>query len=175
LDLLKIPFKWERFTAFDGTTINAESKKIQGVMGCLRSHQMLLKHIQELKLELAIIFEDDAELCENFEIKFNDILKKLPDDWDLFYLGGWNVGEIKKYADGLNIAEKVYTTHAYVIRNKFIDTVLERLYSRDYKADVLLAESLPMGKCFICSPVLAWQKEGYSDIVCRKTNNIHLR
>lgn len=179
LAVLKIPFEWERFVAFDG----GDHNRIGAIKGCLKSHQTLLKQIQDLKLEAAIVFEDDVVLCENFESKFNDILKILPEDWDLLFLGGWNKGAIKKYAEGLNIAERVLTTHAYVIRNKFVDVVLASLHSKDknathendYKTDVLLANCLPKGKCFICSPVLAWQREGYSDIECIATNNLHLR
>jgi GR25 family glycosyltransferase involved in LPS biosynthesis len=179
LELLKIPFEWEKFSAFDG----GKSNRMGAIRGCLKSHQTLLKLIQGLKLEEAIIFEDDVVLCENFEVKFNNILKNLPEDWDLLFLGGWNKGNIIKYAEGLNIAELVYTTHAYVIRNKFIDVLLASLHSKDktavnendYKTDVLLANCLLKGKCFICNPVLAWQREGYSDIECIRTNNLHLR
>ena len=183
---MNIPFKWERFPAFDGTKLHVPSNSKPGIIGCLKSHQALLKRIQDEKLEVAIIFEDDADLCDDFETKFNSIMNKLPEDWDLLYLGGWNRNEVKPYAEGLNIAEKVFCTHAYMIRDKFIATALEALHSRDgkypielkpndYKTDVLLAECLPKGKCFICSPVLAWQREGFSDVEGIKTNNLHLR
>jgi len=108
----------------------------------------------------------------------------LPFDWDLLYIGGWNLGEIKKYSEHLNIAEKVYTTHAYMIRNKFIDVVLQLLSNQNinnynpnecWKIDLLFSQVLTKGKCFICSPLLAWQRSGFSDIVGKITDNTHLK
>ena len=171
---LKIPFNWERFSAFEASP---------GYVGCLQSHRTALKQALDSKSETVIIFEDDVELCEDFESKFKDVMNKLPDDWDLLYLGGWNKGQIKPYAEGLNIAENVVCMHAYIVRNKFLPTVIAALHSKDgiqkvpndYKCDVLLADSLLKGKCFICNPPLAWQRAGYSDIEHQTTNNLHLK
>lgn len=174
LELLNIPFKWERFNAIEENP---------GYVGCLKSHQEVIKKSIELDLDKVLIFEDDVELCENFENKFNDIIQKLPNNWDLLYLGGWNKGEIKKYDDGINIAENVFCMHAYLVNRKFIPILFEILHSkdnkqtnqRDYKCDVLLSNNLNRGNCFICDPPLAWQKAGYSDIEKQITNNIHLK
>jgi GR25 family glycosyltransferase involved in LPS biosynthesis len=144
LDNIKIHFKWKRFAAFPATP---------GYVGCLKSHQMVLKEAFELNLDKVIIFEDDVELCEDFELKFTEIMSKLPDDWDLLYLGGWNKGVIKEYCAGLNIAEIVVCMHAYIVRKKFLSIVLDALHSKDqlhpiekkpndYKCDVLLATHL---------------------------------
>jgi len=179
LNELKIPFEWERFTAFDASKMNQP-----GYVGCLLSHRTLLEKIKDLKLESAMIFEDDVELCEDFENKFNVILKQLPEDWDLLYLGGWNQGTIKKYSEGLNVAENVICMHAYMIRDKFLDVAIEALHSTDdkpnkepidLKCDALLRNYLTKGNCFICTPPLAWQRMGYSDIECQVTNNLHLK
>ena len=174
LEELKIPFNWERFVAFEASP---------GYVGCLQSHRTVLKQALDLKLESVLIFEDDVELCEDFEMKFKDIVNKLPEDWDLLYLGGWNKGKIKPYVDGLDVAENVVCMHAYMVRDKFLPIVIEALHSKDgiqkspadYKCDVLLADSLFKGECFICNPTLAWQRAGYSDIEGRATNNLHLK
>jgi hypothetical protein len=75
----------------------------------------------------------------------------------------------------LNWAKKVFTTHAFIVRDKFYDTILEGINSREWKVDVLISDVLPLGKCFICEPILAWQREGFSDIENRVTNNTHLK
>jgi len=173
LDALSIPFEWDRFEAFDGS--NLPPSKMRGHIGCLYSHRNLLNKIKSEKNEATMIFEDDVVLCDDFSSRLDAVLEDLPDDWDLLYLGGWNVGDKKNFSDRIDIAEKIYTTHAYIIRDKFIDIALQHLDSRDWKVDVLLAESLVHGKCFICNPVLAWQREGFSDIANKTTNNIHLR
>ena len=172
LNTINIPFKWERFAAFEGSP---------GYVGCLQSHRTVLRQAFDNKLESTLIFEDDVELCDDFELKFNDIMKKLPNDWDLLYLGGWNKGEKKNYVEGLDIAENVVCMHAYLVSNKFLPVVLEALHSKDniqekagdYKCDVLLAKYLPKGKCYLCNPPLAWQKEGYSDIATVVTHHLH--
>lgn len=174
LNELNIPFEWERFEAFDGSIFET-SKRMQGHLGCLNSHRSVLNKIKSENIEMSIVLEDDVELCDDFTSKLNSIILDLPIDWDLLYLGGWNIGEPKKFKDGIDIAEKVYTTHAYIIRYKFIDTALKYLNSRDWKVDVLLAESLIYGKCFICNPTLAWQRKGFSDIEQKITDNTHLR
>lgn len=174
LQKLNIPFEWTRFEAFDGSIFET-SKRMQGHFGCLNSHRNILNKIKLEKNGMTIILEDDVEICSDFVERLNSILDNLPDNWDLLYLGGWNVGELKKFTEGIDVAEKVYTTHAYIIRDKFIDNVLEHLNSRDWKVDVLLSESLSHGNCFICNPVLAWQREGFSDIEQKITNNKHLR
>lgn len=175
LKSIDVPFKYTRFPAVDGSSLTDYPLKIRGVIGCLKSHIALLEHVKVTKNDMTLVLEDDAVLCDDFDVRFDHALKSLPEDWDLLYLGGWNVGEIKKHDDVLDVAEKIYTTHAYVIRDKFIDVVLNALKSREWKADVLLAECLSLGKCFICNPVLVWQREGYSDIVNKNTNNTHLR
>jgi len=174
LQELNIPFNWERFAAIEASP---------GYVGCLQSHRTVLEKALELKLESVLIFEDDVELCEDFEVKFNDVINKLPEDWDLLYLGGWNKGVMKHYADGLDVAENVVCMHAYMVRGKFLPIAIQALHSKDgiekvpndYKCDVLLAESLLKGKCYICNPTLAWQRVGYSDIEGLTTNNLHLK
>jgi GR25 family glycosyltransferase involved in LPS biosynthesis len=141
-------------------------------MGCWDSHRRLFNKIKEENIEYTLIMEDDVDLVENFQERLNDVISELPDDWDLLYLGGWNVGDIIKYSDKLNLAKKVYTTHAFIVRQKFVDTVIKGINERQWKVDVLISDILPLGNCFICNPTLAWQREGFSDIENRETNNL---
>lgn len=176
LEELNLPFKYEIFEATDGKKhFTNESLIMQGHYGCLDSHKRLLMKVKDEKLEKVLILEDDVEVCDEFNIKLNEIMGELPEDWDLLYLGGWNLGEIERYSKSLNLAKKVYTTHAYIVRDKFYDTILNKITSENGKVDVLISDILPIGKCFICNPTIAWQREGFSDIVNKITNNIHLR
>lgn len=178
LNELKIPFKYEVFIATDGHTTfdkNLYSKFELGQLGCRDSHKRLLSKIYEDGLEYCLVFEDDVELCNNFEFKLEEIIKELPKDWDIVYLGGWNLGEKKSYSDKLDIAEKVYTTHSYLIRRKFIPLLINQLDKDECKkVDVVFSVLQKQNKCFISSPVLCWQREGFSDIENKITNNTHL-
>ena len=173
---LQIPMVYQIWEATDGKEKFKDSPiKHQGFLGCLDSHRRLFDHAKNNNIETLMVIEDDIEVCENFNDNLNKVMSELPEDWDLLYLGGWNVRDKKKYSDHLDFAERVYTTHAFIVRNKFFDTVIESINSRDWKVDVLIADILPKGSCFICNPPLAWQKEGFSDIENKITNNLHLK
>ena len=113
----------------------------------------------------------------------------LPQEWDLLYLGGSLINP-KKYKGGGNLigdgavekisnnifkALNVLTTHAYLIKNTSIPKILNALKLRRDKVDILFCEFQKQANCFIVYPELAWQRAGYSDIVEKETNNIHLR
>jgi hypothetical protein len=175
LESLNLPFEYKVFEATDGKEKFSDAGKLQGHLGCTDSHRRLFNFAKENNIETLLVMEDDIEVGENFNEQLDKIMDQLPEDWDLVYLGGWNLGEQKKYSELLNFAEKVYTTHAFIVQNKFFDVIIEGLNSRDWKVDVLLSEVLTKGKCFIANPTIAWQKEGYSDIVNKVTNNQHLK
>jgi GR25 family glycosyltransferase involved in LPS biosynthesis len=178
LNELKIPFEYEVFSATDGRkSFDNErySSHELGQLGCRDSHKRLLSKIYEDGVEHCLIFEDDVELCNNFEFKLEEIIKELPEDWDMVYLGGWNLGEKKSYTNKLNIAEKVYTTHSYLIRRKFIPLLIDEINKDECKkVDVIFSVLQKQNKCFIASPILCWQRKGFSDVENTITNNTHL-
>ena len=175
LKKLNLPFKYEVFEATDGKEKFSEFGKMQGHIGCLDSHRRLINLAKKDNIETLMVMEDDIEVDKEFNIKLEKIMNQLPEDWDLLYLGGWNVGENKKYSELLDVAEKVLTTHAFIVKNKFFDTIIDGFNVRDWKVDVLLSDVLIKGKCFIANPTIAWQKEGFSDIENKITNNLHLK
>jgi len=85
---------------FDGKNINAEPSIQErqsidrfrnlrnGEIGVFISHLRIFKTIVENHYPMALIFEDDAIFCDNFLDKFNNILKKIPSDADILYVGG---------------------------------------------------------------------------------------
>ena len=176
LEQINLPFEYEIFEATDGKVeFNDYPVKQQGFMGCWDSHRRLFTDVKDKNINTVMVLEDDIEVCDDFNNKLEKIMNELPEDWDLLYLGGWNVGDVEKYSESLNHAKKVYTTHAFIVKDKFYDTILESINSRKWKVDVLISDILPKGNCFICDPTIAWQKEGFSDIENRITNNIHLK
>ena len=176
LDEINLPFNYEIFEATERKIEFADySVKQQGFMGCWDSHRRLFTQVKNDNLDMVLVLEDDIEVCEDFNNKLVKVMSELPEDWDLLYLGGWNVGDVEKYSESLNWAKKVYTTHAFIVRNKFYDTILESINSRQWKVDILISDVLPLGNCFICEPTLVWQREGFSDIENKVTNNIHLK
>jgi GR25 family glycosyltransferase involved in LPS biosynthesis len=172
---LKLPLEWERFSATDGQQYVNAAVKERGWRGCYDSHLRLIEKINNYDSNLFIVFEDDVEVCDDFILKLNNVIDTLPNDWELLFLGGWNVGEKIKYNESVDLAKKVYCMHAYMFKKETAIKLLNKFKQREYKVDVLLAELLPEINAYICNPTLAWQRPGFSDIQYKETNNIHLK
>lgn len=69
------------------------------VMGCALSHFFLWMLQIENQMNQMIIFEDDAQFTERFEIP------SLPEGWDLFYFGGTRLPNI--YAPGDYVENRI--------------------------------------------------------------------
>lgn len=173
LEKLNIPFEYNRFPAVDGRQLTPK-ERFRGIYGCQQSHIKLLEMLKLQENDVVMVFEDDVVLCDDFEKKLQLAMKELPETWDLLYIGGHNRGKTKLYSEHLLHVEKVWCTHAYIIRKKFIDILLLKIKARKWKVDVLFCDALPYGKCFMTTPLLAWQSGGYSDVENKVTENKHL-
>lgn len=60
----------------------------KGAWGCYQSHTNLIRSCIDQQLGDVLIFEDDAVLRENFLKPMYKFIETLPEDWDMFYLGG---------------------------------------------------------------------------------------
>ena len=58
-----------------------------GMLCCSLGHINIYNHIIENKFSKTLILEDDAVPVMKELEKFPEIIKELPDDWELFYLG----------------------------------------------------------------------------------------
>ncbi len=166
---LKIPKaiadNYEIFEASDGSQFTFEkSKRMRGHMGCWDSHKRLMDKIQGENNGMTLILEDDCDFTiENID-DFQKYFNELPEDWDLLYLGGVNQDAPESFSEHLDLAKNILQTHAYVIRDKFIPTLLQTLTNHRWKVDIVFSEAIKRGKCFICNPPIAIQRDSYSDI-----------
>lgn len=67
----------------EGFWFSWEDFKI-GEVGCFASHYNIWKYIVENSLDYILVFEDDAWLDEDFLFKFNNLIGKIPEDFDVF-------------------------------------------------------------------------------------------
>ncbi len=82
-----------------------------------------------------LIFEDDAIFCDDFVRKLERAARLVPDDWDLFYLGGEHLPSMKGsptrlVADGeiqLLRCWNVNRLHAYAVRRGALNKLFPRL------------------------------------------------
>ncbi len=162
--ILTLPSESEVFPASDGSQFTFErSKRMRGHMGCWDSHRRVMEKIKGEKNEMTLVIEDDCDFNDNIQI-FSKYLKELPEDWDLLYLGGINQDAPEQYSKHLDLAKNILQTHAYIIKDKFIPTLLETLTNHRWKVDIVFSEAIKRGKCFICNPPIAVQRDSYSDI-----------
>jgi GR25 family glycosyltransferase involved in LPS biosynthesis len=149
------------------------NRRMRGHAGCHNSHVTLLQKIKG-RAEYHIILEDDVELTPNFKSKVQQYIKE---DFDILYLGGnINVYDnpTEPYDDQFDIARKVMATHAYIVRDSSIDSILEIITKRVHKIDVMFMDVQQQMNALITKECLGWQRETFSDIGF-KTLNINTK
>ena len=156
----------QRHEATNGQKVFASqfpNKRMRGHAGCHNSHVTLLQKIKGTA-DYHIILEDDVELTPNFKSK---VEKYITTDFDMLYLGGnLNVYDnpIEPFNDQFDIARKVMATHAYVVNDSSIDSILEIITKRVHKIDVMFMDVQQQMNALITKECLAWQRETFSDI-----------
>jgi GR25 family glycosyltransferase involved in LPS biosynthesis len=106
----------EFFTATDGCS---HTKMNKGECGCTDSHIRVWRDIVKQGYPYALVFEDDARLVSHFREKLDQIISKLPDDWDYVNLGsipGFRLFE-KRISNKI-IKGSSTTAHCYLISQK---------------------------------------------------------
>jgi len=139
------------------------NKRMRGHAGCHNSHVTLLQKIKGTA-DYHIILEDDVELIPNFKSKVEQYITH---DYDMLYLGG-NLkvydNPIEPFNNEFDIARKVMTTHAYIVKDSSIDSILEIITKRVHKIDVMFMDVQQQMNALITKECLAWQRETFSDI-----------
>jgi GR25 family glycosyltransferase involved in LPS biosynthesis len=144
-----------------------DTKRMRGHAGCHHSHVSLLQKLKGTA-KYHIILEDDVDLISDFKQKVLNLTSKLPNDWNMLYIGGnLNVykNPIEPFNEFFNIAKQVLATHAYIVNDSKIDEILSVINSRVYKIDIMFIEYQKNNQVFISKECLAWQGETFSDIV----------
>jgi GR25 family glycosyltransferase involved in LPS biosynthesis len=89
----------ERFSAVDGSKMNLSNIKMEvlkmeslpGAVGCSLSHRNIIKDAKKNAYDKILIFEDDVVFEDNLLTRFENEIKSLPEDWDMFYLSANNL------------------------------------------------------------------------------------
>lgn len=144
--------EFERFEAIEDSA---------GWIGFNKSIKAVFEKYKDV--ENLFLFEDDCY----FEKYFNrDVLQELPDDYDAFWLGA-NLQSFheKRYSQNLSILENAWTTHAVLYSKKFRDWCLENWSGELIFDEWMRINALPVRKCFVLNPMIAFQRPSNSDIV----------
>jgi hypothetical protein len=129
--------------------------------GCLESHITVIKNALEKKQKYLLILEDDCKF-----INLASSMCQPPSDWDMLYLGGTVHRIIDKKHKGFAKVQ-CWTTHAYIINltnEKLVSQILDAIHY-DGEIDRYYLEKIhPNFNAYMCDPMIAIQKEGFSDI-----------
>jgi hypothetical protein len=114
-----------------------------------------------------LVCEDDVCFLKQGRELFNKAYDQLPEDWDMLYLGG-NIHEpAEPFSENLyRIHKGVHCNHAILYSEKARSTILSTydLWTNDIKAYDHWLYMVGQGimNCFIMSPIIAYQRPGYS-------------
>lgn len=167
-----------RFSAVDAKNIPEIVEKVNktpglvlGSIGCGRSHRLILELSKKNNLDNVLILEDDVEFDDNLNQIFSKCIDDVPDDWDILFLGGnhslnniWQKEPVTKINDHVYKLVFCYATHAYAVRKKAYDKIIECLIKENDRGDVLFSHAQIQLNTYILRPHLAWQKSSYSDV-----------
>ena len=135
--------------------------------GCLLSHLNVIKKAKENGLKQIFILEDDAKFIMN-----PNTIKVPPEDWDMLYLGGTVhrvVNRDNKYWNRVHC----WTTHAYILNLENEELITEIMKAAEYEGEIdryYLERIHPQFNVYMANPMVAIQKQGYSDIEKHNVN-----
>ena len=173
-ELNKNGIEHEVFEAVIGNPgVEVHSKYLRnrpGAVGCLLSHIGVIKNAKKLGLNKILVIEDDVEFCKNFIQVFDKMVKDLPEDWDMFYLGGSghvnpNNNVLTEITKNISKTTGTMTTSSYGISGNIFDVVIENASKMIEPIDSVYKYRIQCNyNCYVTRPNIAWQKPGYSDI-----------
>lgn len=116
-----------------------------------------------------LICEDDVVFLTNAAPYLGLSLRQLPEDWDILYLGCNLKWTAFRHSENLfKIKQWAHCTHALLYSEKGREYVLENYKPLTDKWGVydnwLAVEGQKVMNCYVCSPMIAFQRACYSNI-----------
>lgn len=134
-----------------------------GHIGLNLTHWSLWQHIWLSGHEEAIVFEDDATLCENFQKELATSAAALPGGWQFAFVG-YCCGDDKpqhRVNDRVSAIHWPMCTHAYVVRRSALPILMDHCNVAEFPIDIQLTNrvfSQHKLSCWCFTPQLATQR-----------------
>jgi len=108
----------------DKTGIRKNSKQLtKGMIGCYLSHLEIYNQFINSNKQYAFVLEDDASFNNDiYNIGIKNVLKDVPNDWDIILLGRIGFNEINK--DTYVQMSEFWGTWGYIINQKGAQTMI---------------------------------------------------
>lgn len=158
-----LPYKIDVFKAIDAKNVIYRGRLKKGQVACKLSHMEIIRDAIKNKHTFITIFEDDAQITFDFNERI-DLLKNIPEDWDMVYLGAHHYMKPTPVSDGIGRCVTALSTVAYIINQRMYQTLLKEL-KRDMILDVIYTNIIQQSyNCYCIFPNIVTQVDGYSDI-----------
>ena len=165
-ELKDIDIPYERFPAI---------KTSPGIIGCGQSHSAVLKEAKSRGYKNVLVFEDDFKFLvtkEEFKILLKKAFEEVP-DYDVIMLG-YGMNKSEPFTDTLIKVIDAQTTSAYIINEKFYDTLItiwddgtvkliETGKHWDYALDQIWKSLQPKSKWYAFTKRVGKQRPSFSD------------
>lgn len=136
----------------------------KGAIGCYLSHVKIWENILKNKSEIALIFEDDAQVPVDLNKRIHEEMKNIPNDWDIV-LFGFICKKCMKY-DNYNEVERFMLTHCYIIKKQSIAKIMNTntLFPITQQIDALMSELSSLINIYTVKEKLVPQFNSRTDI-----------
>lgn len=156
----ELGIEYERFSAID-----SEELGIKGYVAGTMSHVAVWKKYKGKRI---LVLEDDALFCDNFNEKFDEVMKTLPTNWDIFYLGVLlpkHTGRVDSINNPHWFKQIMSTgTQAYCLKPSKMDYFISKLDGYEWYIDIGLRLENVDNYCLVTQPNLVTQFPSYSDL-----------
>ena len=147
-----------------------------GAIGCTMSHIKCLEMAKERDYDMVFICEDDIQFISKDTLQ-NSVNKDIETvkEWDVCIIGGNNGRPFKPVNEICVQVQNCQTTTGYVVKKHYYDVLLKNFREsvqnlirsqniRLHALDIYWKQLQGRDKWFLLIPIMAYQKEGYSDI-----------
>ncbi|MDO4549646.1 MAG: glycosyltransferase family 25 protein [Planctomycetia bacterium] len=176
--------KIEKYSGTDGTKFSLPAwwKGHHGSYGCYLAHRRLLEECLSAGTENLLVFQDDAEFCEDFLARAETFHAHLPHDAEWIFYGGQHLYKDRHAPQPLNahvyIPYNVNRLHAFALFGHRIMKLLHRYMSEPNWSGYFNTDhrwgDLQMARCAkIYCPArwMVYQRKEYSDLeLCIKNH-----
>ncbi|MGH8468833.1 MAG: glycosyltransferase family 25 protein [Gammaproteobacteria bacterium] len=155
-----------RFPALDGKSLDIPSiwDDFPGAYGCLCSHLAVVEQAREDAQQSVLIFEDDTMLDPQFNTRFAEYIKQVPEDWDMVFFGGIHGKSPARMSRNVMRVTHSLSTYAYAMKHTIYDGFIELNRQALTVLDENTRALQKRFNCYCFMPHLAWVEEGYSDV-----------
>jgi GR25 family glycosyltransferase involved in LPS biosynthesis len=150
----EFPFPVRRFSGITA---------VKGEDGCTYSHLAVLNIQHEFPF---VVFEDDCIMLHPWSM-VQQCMAQLPQNWDALWLGGNLTRRLQRYSSNLFRLQGAYCLHAVIYNSpKMVNFILDNNNTPAGKnLDIFYHDRvLPKFNCYITYPMIATQRDSYSDI-----------